>query len=168
MLDKKGRIFGKVSVVDLFAVVVIAAVVAVVYFNVGAGGRPVVGAEQYVLITFFNPVLHDFTVDAAEEAVGLSVVDDVNGTFLGTVTEVRRGESISIMPDIHGNEVASPIPGHSSVYITSRVNGRLSDGAVVLGGNVYAVGSEVIIWAGPAKTMLHISEIRVEGAPSAR
>lgn len=160
MLDKKGRLFGKVSLVDLFAVIVIAAVVAVVYFNVG-GGRPVVGAEQYVYITFFNPALHDFTVDAAEEAerYNLPVTDDSNNIWLGNVVRVRRCESISVLPDVHGNEVVSPMEGFSSVYITSRVNGRLSDGAVVLGGNVYAVGSEVIIWAGPAKTMLHISDI---------
>ncbi|MCL1846038.1 MAG: DUF4330 domain-containing protein [Defluviitaleaceae bacterium] len=163
MLDKKGRLFGKVSVVDLFAVIVIAAVVAFVYFNVG-GGRPVVGAEQSVLITFFNPMLHDFTVDAAVDAAerGLPVVDDANEIFLGNVVDVRRGESISIMPNVDGIEVASHMPGHSSIYITSRVTGRLSDGAVVLGGNIYAVGSEVIIWAGQAKTMLHISEIRAE------
>ncbi|MCL1877832.1 MAG: DUF4330 domain-containing protein [Defluviitaleaceae bacterium] len=160
MLDKKGRLFGKVSLIDLFAVIIIAAVIAVVYFNVG-GGRPIVGAEQYVLITFFNPVLHDFTVDAAEEAAerGLPVIDDANGVFLGNVVEVVRGDSISVMPNVHGIETVSHMPGHSSVYITSRVNGRLSDGAVVLGGNIYAVGSEVIIWAGSAKTMLHISEI---------
>ncbi|MCL2223415.1 MAG: DUF4330 domain-containing protein [Defluviitaleaceae bacterium] len=160
MLDKKGRLFGKVSVVDLFAVVMVAAIVAVVYFNIGGRAHLNVGAEQPVLITFFNPALHDFTVNAIE--IDTPVIDDVNATFLGTVVGVEVGDSISFMPDIHGNEVASPMEGHSSVAITSRVYGRISDGAVVLGGNVYGVGSEVIIWAGRAKTMLHISDVRAE------
>jgi len=160
MIDNKGRLFGKVSVVDLFAVVIIAAVIAVVYFNVGASGRPVTGAGQPVLITFFSPALHDCAAHAVE--IGAPVIDDVNETFLGRVVSVEIDESISFMPDIHGNEVASPMEGHSSIYITSRVNGRLSDGAVVLGGNVYGIGTEVIIWAGRAKTMLHISDIQAE------
>ncbi|MCL2197820.1 MAG: DUF4330 domain-containing protein [Defluviitaleaceae bacterium] len=160
MIDKKGRIFGVVSLIDLFAVVIIASVIAVVYFNVGASGRPVVGAEQPVYITFFSPALEDFTVAALAE--NTPVIDDINGTFLGTVVGIEIGDSITFMPDIHGNEVASTMEGFYSVAITSRVYGGLSGGAVVLGGNVYTVGAEVIIWAGRAKTMLNISDIRVE------
>ena len=160
MIDNKGRLFGKVSVVDLFVVVVLAAVIAVVYFNFGSGSRPVTGAEQPILITFFNPALHDFTVNALRE--NTPVINDTNETFMGTVVGIEVGESISFMPDIHGNEVSSPMEGFSSVYITSRVDGRISDGAVVLNGNVYGIGEEVIIWAGRAKTMLNISNITEE------
>lgn len=161
MLDKKGRLFGKVSLVDLFAVVAVAAVIAVVYFNVGASGRPVVGAEQPVYITFFHHALEDFTVAALE--YDAPVINDSNDTFMGRVVGWEVGDSISFMTDIHGNEVASPMAGHSSVAITSRVYGRISEGAVVLGGNVYSVGTQIVIWAGKAKTQLLISDIRTEG-----
>lgn len=159
MLDKQGRLFGKISLVDLFAIIVIAAVIAVVYFNVGAGRRFIVGAEQPVYITFFHPALEDFTVNAIEQ--GAPVINDANDTFMGNVVNVQIGESISLMPDVHGIETASPMEGFSSVYITSRVYGGVTDGAVVLGGNVYGVGLEVIIWAGRAKTQLFISEVRI-------
>jgi hypothetical protein len=76
--------------------------------------------------------------------------------------DIQIDESISYMPDVNGIEVASPMEGYSSVSITSRVNGRISDGAVVLGGNVYGIGAEVIIWAGRAKTMLLISDVQLE------
>jgi len=158
MIDKKGRLFGKVSLIDIFALIMISALIAVIYFNVGASGRPVVGAEERILITFFNPALEDFTVNVL--ALDTPVIDDVNGTFLGTVISLGFGESINFMPDIHGNEVGSPMEGRSSVLITAEVYGNLSNGAVVLGGNVYSVGDEVIIWAGIAKTMLYISDIR--------
>jgi len=160
MIDNKGRLFGKISLVDLFALAVIAAIVAVIYFGVGGRAHIAAGDVQPILITFFNPALEDFTVDALE--IGAPVIDDGNENYLGTVVNLQRGESISIMPDIHGTEVASPMEGYSSVYITARVYGRISDGAVVIGGNVYGVGLEVIIWAGRAKTMLHISSIQVE------
>jgi len=160
MLDNKGRLFGKVSLVDLFIVVVVSAVIALVYFNIGASGRHIGGAEQTVLITFYNPALHDFSVEALRE--NTPVINDANETYLGEVVDIKVGESVSYMPDINGVEAASVKDGYSSVYITSRVKGRVSDGAVVLGGNVYGVGEEIIIWAGRTKTMLHISDIRTE------
>ncbi|MCL2048614.1 MAG: DUF4330 domain-containing protein [Defluviitaleaceae bacterium] len=159
MIDNKGRLFGKISLVDLFVFTVLAAVIAVVYFNVGTGSRPVTGAEQSVLITFYNPALHDFTVQAVE--IGARVINDTNETFMGTVEDIVIGDSVSFMPAVDGHEVATPMEGFSSIYITSRVQGRLSEGAVVLGGNVYGVGEEIIIWAGRAKTMLNISDIRL-------
>jgi hypothetical protein len=160
MLDKKGRIFGKVSLVDIFAVVVIGAVIAVVYFNAGASGRPEVGGEQAVLITFYNPALHDFTVEAVE--LGTPVINDANNTFMGNVVNVEIADSVNFFPNIHGNEIGTPMEGFSSIAITSRVYGRMSGGAVVLGGNIYGVGTEIIIWAGKAKTMLHISDVQAE------
>jgi hypothetical protein len=159
MIDKKGRIFGVVSLVDLFAVVMVGAIVAFVYFNVGSA-RFELDDEQAVLITFFHPTLEDFTVHAVD--IGAPVINDANETFMGYVVGVDIADSISFMPDIHGMEVASPMQGYSSIAITSRVYGRISGGAVVLGGNIYGVGTEIIIWAGRAKTMLHISDVRVE------
>ena len=160
MIDKQGRFFGKVSVVDLFAVAVVAAIIAVVYFNFGASGHLVTSDEQPVLITFYNPALHDFTVNAVE--IDAPVIDDTNETFLGRVVDIEIGESVNFMPDVNCNEVASVMDGYSSISITARVNGRISDGAVVLGGNVYGIGAEVIIWAGRAKTMLLISDVQIE------
>jgi len=161
MLDKKGRLFGRVSVVDLFVVIVLIGVFMVVYLNVGGREWAVVtGPARPVYITFFHPALEDFTVNALE--YGAPVINDADGTFMGNVVGIKPGESVGFAPDRHGNEVASPMAGYSSVSIQSRVYGHISDGALVLAGNVYAVGEEIIIWAGAAKTMLLISEITVE------
>lgn len=158
MIDKQGRIFGKISVVDIFIVAIIAAVVAVVYFNVGAGGRPAVaGPARPVYVTFFHPALEDFTVNAI--ALNVPVINDSTGSFMGTVVGVERGDSINFLPDVHGNEIASPMEGYSSVSITSRVYAHLTNGAAVIEGNIYGVGTEIIIWAGKAKTHLQIAEI---------
>jgi len=161
MIDEKGRLFGKVSVVDLFAVIAIGAVIAVVYFNIGASGRPQTGAEQAVYITFFHPALENFTIDALE--IDTPVINDANDTFMGRVVGWEVGDSISFVTDMHGNEVAAQQGYRSSVAITSRVYGRLAEGAVVLSGNIYSVGTEIVIWAGMAKTMLLISDIQTAG-----
>jgi hypothetical protein len=162
MIDKKGRLFGKVSLIDLFAAVVLCAVFYVVFTAMRAGDRLDMGYEQPVVITFFSPVAHDFVANTFQ--TGVSVTDSERRIPLGYVTDIRVGDSIFFMADRQGNEVASHREGYASVFVSSRVTGRMTDGAVVLGGVVYAVGDEVYIWAGDTWLIMNISNIRTEGS----
>jgi hypothetical protein len=157
MLDDKGRLFGKVSLVDLFAVVVVAAVFYVVYTFTSADERHEAGEERYVTLTFFTPLVHGFTARAVE--TGVPVIDDDGAIFLGHVTGTEIGEGVRFLPDRLGNEVASSIEGYNSLKIRTRVRAPMTHGAVLLGGNVYAVGSEAHIWAGNVRVVVHISDI---------
>jgi len=162
IIDAKGRLFGKISLIDIFAVAVVTMVFLVVYTTFGFGSRPVVtGAQQPVMITFFIPALEDFTVDAIE--MGARVENDTDGTFMGNVVNIEIGESINFMPDQDGREVASPMEGFSSVTIQSLVYGQLVDGLLLLDGNLYGSGTTIIIWAGKSKMMLQISDITPMG-----
>lgn len=158
ILDNKGRLFGKISLIDIFAAAVLIMVFLVVYMNIDIGTRPrVTGGEQPVKITFFTPALENFTVEAID--MGARVENDTDGTFMGHVVGIDIGESINFMPDIDGREVASPMEGFSSVTIESVVNGQLVDGLLLLDGNLYGSGTTIIIWVGRAKMMLQISDI---------
>ena len=157
MLDDKGRLFGKVSLVDLFAVVILIAVFFVVYVLAEARNTMVLGQEEGVYITFHRPVVADFVIDHLK--VGAPISDHEHGTQMGQIVEIRTAESVSINPDAQGNEKASPKEGHSAVWITARVNGRMYEGAVVLDGRVYVVGSEVFAWMGTAWLIADIIDI---------
>jgi len=158
IIDQKGKLFGVISLIDIFAVVVLAMVLLVVYTTFGFGTRPIVtGAEQPVKITFFTSDLQDFTVNAIQ--MGARVENDTDGTFMGNVVGIEIGESISFMPDQDGREVASSMEGRSSVTIESVVYGQLVDGLLLLEGNLYGSGTTIIIWVGKAKMQLQISDI---------
>ncbi|MCL2564600.1 MAG: DUF4330 domain-containing protein [Defluviitaleaceae bacterium] len=158
IIDKKGRLFGKISLIDIFAVVVLIMVFMVVYLNIGTNARAAAaGREQPVVITFFKDSLENFTVEALER--GARVENDTDGTFMGNIINIEVGESINFMPDIDGNEVASPMEGHSSVTIQTQVMGRMVDGTVLLNGNLYGNGTQIIIWAGIAKIQLFITDV---------
>ncbi|MCL2603647.1 MAG: DUF4330 domain-containing protein [Defluviitaleaceae bacterium] len=157
MIDNKGRLFGKVSLVDLFAAVVFAAVFFVVFNAVRADDRLEMGEEQSVVITFFSPTAYGFVADAFRH--GVSVTDSERRVPLGQVINVEVGDSRFFLTDRQGNEVVSHREGYASVHISSRVTARLTDGAAVIGGVVYAVGSEVYIWAGDVWLITHISDI---------
>jgi hypothetical protein len=158
MIDKKGRLFGRVSLVDLFAAVVVAAVFFVVYGFASGGGKPALGEAQPVTLTFFAPALHDFV--AYDLTPGVPVTDDDLGTFMGYVTAIERGDSIRFLPNRQGSLVASHMQGYYAVHIHTQVNAQLSDGAVVLNGTLYAIGSEVHLWAGSTRVIAHISNIK--------
>ena len=158
IIDDKGRLFGKISLIDIFAAAVLIMIFMVVYLNIGTNARvAAAGREQPVVITFFKDALEHFTVEALE--LGVRVENDTDGTFMGYITSIEIGESINFMPDIDGNEVASPMEGFSSVTLQTRVNGRMADGTVLLGGNLYGAGTQIIIWAGIAKIQLFITDV---------
>ncbi|MCL2500595.1 MAG: DUF4330 domain-containing protein [Defluviitaleaceae bacterium] len=162
MIDKKGRLFGKVSLVDLFAAVVLLAVFYVVFTAARAGDRLEMSDEQPVAITFFSPAALEFVADAFQ--MGVPVTDGERNTFLGYVADIKKDDSIFFVTDVRGNEVAAHREGYASVYVTSRTMGRMSDGAVVLGGVVYTVGTAVFMWAGDVFLVTHISNIQAEGS----
>jgi len=158
LIDSKGRLFGKVSLIDIFALVVFIMVFAVAVLNIGTNARAAAaGSSQPVIITFFKDALEDFTVEALEK--GARVENDTDGTFMGHITSIEIGESINFMPDMDGNEVRSSMEGFSSVTLQSKVDGRLADGTVLLNGNLYGSGTQIIIWAGKAKIQLYITDV---------
>jgi len=157
MLDKKGRLFGYISIVDLFAVVMVAAIFFAVWSL--AGSRPTLEGEQDVYVTFRVAAVQDFTALALQHDV--PVMDDDGGIHLGRVVDFVVGDSEAFLPDRAGNRVATTLEGYYSVSLTTRVPGRLTDGAVVLGGRLYAVGSEVHLWAGGVRLIMYVTAIVV-------
>ncbi|MCL2187394.1 MAG: DUF4330 domain-containing protein [Defluviitaleaceae bacterium] len=157
MLDKKGRIFGKVSLIDIFAVVMLAAVFFVVYFTIGGRNVPTPEEARYVQLTFFAPAVDDFT--ALSLAENTRVMDDDGAIFMGMVTDVTVGDSIFYESDRYGNTVRLHYAGFNSVYVSARIRAPVTEGAVVLGNRVYAIGDEVLAWVGNVRLIVHISHI---------
>jgi len=155
MLDKKGRLFGYVSIVDLFAMVMVGAIFFAVWSL--AGSRPVLEGEQYVYVTFRVAAVQDYT--ARVLVTDVPVTDDDGGIYLGRVVDFAVGDGEAFLPDRAGNMVAATLEGYHSVSLTTRVPGRLTDGAVVLGGRLYAVGSEVHLWAGGVRMIMYVNAI---------
>jgi len=160
MLDKKGRLFGWVSVVDLFAVVMVGVIAVVVMGIVSrAGGvQAVVTDAQPLYVTFVSPQVHDFTV--ANMRTGGTVLNNYTGILMGEVLRIDTRGAVYFMADEWGRMVASPMAGHYAVQVTSRVVGQLSDGALLVDGHTYFVGSELQIWVGDAVFFVYISHIR--------
>ena len=161
MIDKQGRLFGKVSVIDLF---VLAMIVAIVLFGVlrlgNNQGMGFMQTAQPVTLGFTTvDPLEDFTARVIR--VGDPVAEHDSGAQLGRVTEVNMQVTIEQHPNADGIMTASPMYGYSRVDMTTNLYGYPVDNGVRVMGHTFLVGDEIVIRAGDANLFVYVSEITV-------
>ena len=158
ILDDKGRLFGKISIIDIFVLITVAAIIIVGVLKFGNTSHTAIRArEETIHIQFYMNALENFTVNAIK--IGDIVSDDSNSNFLGNIVDIDVSESIEHDFSEAGILVASGIDNYSSILLTSEVRAQYLDGSVIINGNMYTTGSLIIIRAGNAKIQLHISDI---------
>lgn len=141
-LDERGRILGKVNVVDLLVLLVIVAVVVFAVVRTTGGSSTTVPVK----VTFTVEEVRQATVSALLEAVeDKSVVRDDGGTVLGKVTAVspRPTQEEFLTPD--GELKAFESPVFSDVDIMVLGDGRISGSTVRVGSVPMRVGKKVTL-----------------------
>jgi len=162
MIDKKGKLFGVVSVVDIFAAV---AVIAAAVF---IGGR--MGVASIVTPQNAELVRISFQTEQAADCVvpylvpGAKVVDEARGVDLGRLTGVEIGEGFDYNPDEDGNMIKSAKYGYSCVEITSEVRGVMNERGLWVDGNRYIVGHSMSVIAGDTIMFMRVSGLERSGA----
>jgi hypothetical protein len=141
-LDERGRIFGKVNVVDILVLLVIIAVVvfAVVRFT-GASSQSVP-----LKVTYTVEAVRQATVDAIQETVEVNgTVRDEGGTVLGKVVrvDVRPTQAEYMTPEGEVEAFDSPI--FNDVDIVVRGDGSKSGETARIGSVPMLVGRKVTL-----------------------
>lgn len=86
-IDEKGRIGSKVSIVDIFAIVLLVACIAAVGLKLKAADE-VVGGERTIVFEVMAQELRDVSVDAIKNSKNAK--DFENKKDLGVVTDVKE------------------------------------------------------------------------------
>ena len=125
LIDEKGRLFGKLNLIDLLVVLLIVAAVAAVVWKLGGrkAAAAVTGSDKQVVYTV---EFEDVPADIAEYAktqTGKTLVND-SKLIDASVTDVRT--------EAYDNEL-----GHVRLYITVGAGASFS-------GNVYKVGPQEV------------------------
>ena len=138
-LDDRGRLFGRVNIVDLLVLVVIVAVVvfAAVRFT---GGEAVQTVP--VKVTFI-----EFRVPQALVAglQGKGTVTDSGGTVIGDVQSVQVSPSVDELLTPQGEYKAFPSSTKSDVTFVVLGKGTVSGSSVHVGSMTARVGTDVQI-----------------------
>ncbi len=139
VIDEKGKLFGKISIIDLLVIVVfIAAVIGCGYKFLGGSDTVKVSASNPFTVVFRVDGVKSFLADSIEEG---EVVYEKNGGKIGTVTGVRT-ESYKALVDGKESEYLT-YDNRDTVYITVEAKGNVTDKGFYSAGNrqIYTGGS---------------------------
>lgn len=157
MIDKNGKIGGKVNLIDLLIVIVILAAIAFVGYRFILKDKTGIINNETVILEFTSEEVNDFTIERLE--AGAPVLDYDENNYLGTVTGFELGEPASYEVNEYGETVRLSLPGCNSVVLTAEAAGTLDGNGVVIGGARYGIGHTMIIFAGDCKLFGKISGI---------
>ena len=133
-IDSKGRIFGKVNIIDILVVLLIIAVGAFIFLRTQGTGNQVVGVRT----TFAVEKVRYLTADAIK--LGDQVRDE-SGSLIGTVVDRSVTATKVEFGDSEGRAVGSPSEVFQDVIIDVKGTGqKFSSGAVRVGGTTLLVG----------------------------
>lgn len=156
MMDKNGKLFGKINLIDFIIVLVIIAAVAFVALKVVNKGNTDSNQTQ-LHISFYCEETPDYVVNVLKE--GTSVLDMTEKVTIGTVESFKVGEPMGFFTDTKGVVQEVQREGYNSVTINVLANGEISEHGATIGGVLYGVGHTLTIYAGEAKLYLKVSAI---------
>lgn len=162
LMDNKGKLFGKVSIVDVLIVIVLLGMFAGLAFKLfkpdSAGAF---SKTEKVLITFYAEEVPEYSVKAVR--VGDVVKDGTLNVDLGKVTNVKIDRPVSFAFSDQGEWNASAKVGYNSIAVTSECEAQWTENGIKIGNFQYLVGHGVdIFWAGKSsfEHKIAISDIR--------
>ena len=157
MIDEKGRLFGKINIVDLIIVLVIIAALCFIGIRYVLPKSSAADTEDLELVLY----CHDTPKFTAEQIeAGASVWDQSCDVVLG---KVKSFEILPLLETVAGQD--GKVHSVESDWLCSVVMVLDSEGVrdeygVRIGGCLYASGHTMTVFAGDAKMYLKVQEIR--------
>lgn len=140
LIDRNGRLFGKVSVIDVIVLLVVAVLVAAVFVRnrlpqtgTGVTTVPVV----YTMQVQNQP---EYMLDAIQ--VGDQLFDQARSTngSLGTITHIQVSGGTSLAAFSDGTAAMVPAEGYYDLTLTIEAQAMIDANGMVLINRVYAMG----------------------------
>ncbi|MCL2420517.1 MAG: DUF4330 domain-containing protein [Defluviitaleaceae bacterium] len=159
MIDEKGRLFGKVSLIDIFVVLaVVVLVVGFVYNRTSQHVRQIIMADTPMTVTFLVEGVRDFSLDAVEE--GDIFFRQHERVPLGTVSSVVTGPAYDIVIQTDGTAAYVPVEDRFNMYITLDAVGSITaTGFFVNGTQQMSEGGRMSIQSNNLLTMAMIYDV---------
>ncbi|NLV87486.1 MAG: DUF4330 family protein [Clostridiales bacterium] len=160
MIDKNGKLFGKINLIDLIIIIVLIGLLAFAALKFVSSRNS--GTELVDLnISFYSDEVPEFVTDYIE--IGASVLDDNKDVTMGKVTGFEVGEPLGFATDANGEVQQVYKNGYKSLRVDMSAVGELGENGATIDGVLYGVGHTLTIYAGKAKLYIKISAIELAG-----
>jgi hypothetical protein len=145
LIDAKGKLFGKVSVIDLFIVLFIVATLGGAYYKFFIAGKNA-GGGSFGTIQYQVKVknIRQPSVKAIQEST--EVFEDKTDNYIGKIVnvEVEQAEGTIMKPD--GTYIKAAMPERYSATVTIEAPGIETDVAYIVNGSTEIKrGSELLV-----------------------
>lgn len=146
-MNKNGKLFGKISVIDIIVVVLIVVAAFGIYAKFTSSSDAVSSSEK-ANIEFVYKVksVRDYTVKGFEK--GGSFYDSDTKEYMGEVVGVEAETAVMDVNLIDGTYTNVEVPDKFDAYVTVRVSGKYNSLGYYTDGNKYiAAGSTLNAWS---------------------
>ncbi len=175
IIDNKGKLFGKINIVDLVVVlVVIVAVVGVVFTKTKLDNSKILADESNMIIKSSAEMekleialkvkeVRDVTRDAI--IVGDDVYLTANDKILGTVARVESAPAVREVTGDNGTVYTAEVPERYDVTLYVEVEGKKKEEGYYTDSNVHILyGRDMEIKTSTVQTMPKVTGVAVVGA----
>lgn len=148
IIDKNGKIFGKISIVDILLIIIF---IGAIFFALNKIGLfspkdSLVNNYDKIELVFYQEEMNTFTANNVN--IGDPATESLQNSSFGNVTEVQIEDSVSWGSDIDGTQVATSKEGYSSIYIHLDSNGRVGPNGLNINGSNYYIGETITLRVG--------------------
>ncbi len=129
MENNKGKLFGKINVVDLLVVLIVIVAVAVTIFKFNFSAHSdVTSSNAKAQYTILTKQVRMFTVD--QLVVGDKIFDEESGKCVGEITDVSFEPAFDYVIKTDGTPVYSQIPEKYDVKVTIETDCVVNDSGI--------------------------------------
>ncbi|NLM43281.1 MAG: DUF4330 domain-containing protein [Clostridiales bacterium] len=148
LIDDKGRIFGKVSIVDIILVILVFVAFGFLWYKLGgySNKASITDKTEKIQIVFYQEEINNFAANNVN--IGDPATEALQNIRLGKVTDIKLDKAISWGSDIQGRQVSSERKGYSSIYITMEGKGIVGPNGIQIGNHLYYIGETITLRAG--------------------
>ena len=130
IIDEKGKLFGKVNVVDLVILLAVIVCVAGVFLRFrGNAGKTIVKMDEFCYEVELRKV-RKMTVDVLDKAVGTKffLADKGRSDDMGVLVSYEATPAVENIEMQDGTIVGRTIPNRWDVKLVLKLNGKVNDG----------------------------------------
>lgn len=148
MFAKNGKLFGKISIVDIAVVLLIAVLACGVYLRLNGSVGEFVTGETYECVVKVKTV-RNFTVEALRK--GGEVYDKTTKEYIGTIQGVTAEPATEPLLMADGSHAMAPMEDRYHAYVTIAFTGKESaDGYYTAANQQMSTGGTLVLnakWA---------------------
>ncbi len=160
ILDKNGKIGGKVSIIDVAVILAVLVVIAGLAVRYGSSiTNSVQSNEEFEYVLKVQGV-RKYTAEALQKKG--EITDKKSEKDLGEITDVRVEDATAESVTANGEVIDAPYPDHYTCYVTIRAHGKESDQNYILDDTTeLSVGRTIDLYSKYVKTSGLITSVEV-------